>query len=184
MSYKLALHVLAIFTEQVVAVHKRISLFWIQSMSGTSVRRGEATVPWPPPQTLKIKNVKTVLSKTCFQNAQKCIFFGEILQNFPGGHACRMDVSSALPLKLICDVTRLWQNLYPPRKFSAYATDVRNKNSHTETNEKVSGKVIWPHSYYIFIECPVQLHGLPSIKSGLWIKHLYFLRHLKACYCT
>jgi len=25
-------------------------------------------------------------------------------------------------LKLICDVTRLWRNLAPPREFSAYAT--------------------------------------------------------------
>jgi len=30
------------------------------------------------------KNVKTVLSKTCFQNAQNCVFLGAILQNFPG----------------------------------------------------------------------------------------------------
>ena len=36
------------------------------------------------PQTLKIKYVKTVLSKTCFQNAQKCVFLGVILNNFPG----------------------------------------------------------------------------------------------------
>jgi len=88
----------------------------------TRVRRGEATVPWPPPQTLKIKNVKTVLSKTCFQNAQKCVFLGVILQNFPGGmrpDLPRIVVPSALPLKLICDVTRLWRNLALPRKFSA-----------------------------------------------------------------
>jgi len=83
----------------------------------TSVRRGEATVPWPPPQTLKIKNVNTVLSKTCFQNAQKCVFLGVILQNFPGGMTPdphRMVVPSTLPLKLICDVTRLWRNLASP----------------------------------------------------------------------
>jgi len=96
-----------------------------QILRQTSVRRGEATVPWPPPQTLKIKKCKTTLSKTCFQNAQRCVFLGVILQNFPGGmppDPPRMVVSSALPLKLICDVTRLWWNLAPSRKFSAYAT--------------------------------------------------------------
>jgi len=30
--------------------------------------------------------------------------------------------------------------------------DIRNKNSHNETNEKSSGEVIWPHSNCIFIE--------------------------------
>ena len=35
MSYKLALQVLAIFTEQVVPVQKHIALFWIPSISGT-----------------------------------------------------------------------------------------------------------------------------------------------------
>ena len=33
-----------------------------------------------------------------------------------------MVVSLALPLKFICDFTRLWRNFAPPRKFSAYAT--------------------------------------------------------------
>jgi len=28
--------------------------------------------------------MKTELSKTCFQNAQKCVFLGAILQTFPG----------------------------------------------------------------------------------------------------
>ena len=67
----------------------------------TSVRRGETTVPWPALQTLKIKKVKTVLSKTCFQNAQKCVFLGVILQTFPRGmppDPPRMVVPSALPL--------------------------------------------------------------------------------------
>jgi len=60
------------------------------------------------------------LSKTCFQNAQKCVFLGVILQNFPGGLALdlpRMVVPSALLLKLICDVTRLWRNLPPLGNF-------------------------------------------------------------------
>jgi len=30
--------------------------------------------------------------------------------------------------------------------------DIRNKNSHNETNEKGSGDVIWPNSHYMFIE--------------------------------
>ena len=44
---------------------------------------------------------------------------------FSRGHAPGppiMAVPSALPLKLICDVTRLWRNLAAPRKFSAYGT--------------------------------------------------------------
>jgi len=35
MSYKLALHVLVTFTEEVVLKHKQITLFWIPSISGT-----------------------------------------------------------------------------------------------------------------------------------------------------
>jgi len=35
MSYKLALHVLVTFTEQVVPIHKHITLFSIPSISGT-----------------------------------------------------------------------------------------------------------------------------------------------------
>ena len=35
MSYKLSLHVLVTFTEQVVPIHKHITLFWIPSISGT-----------------------------------------------------------------------------------------------------------------------------------------------------
>ena len=35
MSYKLALHLLTIFTEQAVSIHKHITLFWIPSISGT-----------------------------------------------------------------------------------------------------------------------------------------------------
>jgi len=60
------------------------------------------------------------LSKTCFQNAQKCVFLGVILQNFPRGmspDAPRMVMPSALPLKLICDVTRFWRNLAPLGNF-------------------------------------------------------------------
>ena len=114
----------------IVHPHANISIIYVtvcgtRNRAATNVRRGEATVPWSPPQTLKIKNVKTTLSKTCFQNAQKCVCLGVILQNFPGGtppDPPRMVVSSALPLKLICDVTRLWRNLPPPQKFSSYAT--------------------------------------------------------------
>jgi len=61
--------------------------------------------------------VKTVLSKTCFQNAPKFVFLGVILQNFPRGmhpDPYRMVVPSALALKLICDVTRLLRNLALP----------------------------------------------------------------------
>jgi len=35
MSYKLAMHVLATFTEQVVPIHNHITLLWIPSISGT-----------------------------------------------------------------------------------------------------------------------------------------------------
>ena len=48
------------------------------------------------------------LFETCFQNAQKCVFLGVILQNFPRGMHLdppRMVVPSTLSLKLICDVT-------------------------------------------------------------------------------
>jgi len=41
---------------------------------------------------------------------------GVILQNFPGGmppDPPRMIVPLALPLKLICDITRLWRNFAP-----------------------------------------------------------------------
>jgi len=37
MSYKSALHVIAAFTEQVVPIHKHITLFWIASISGTKI---------------------------------------------------------------------------------------------------------------------------------------------------
>jgi len=60
------------------------------------------------------------LSKTCFQNAQKCIFFRCNFANFPGGMPSdlpRMAVPLSLPLKLICDVTRLWRNLAPLGNF-------------------------------------------------------------------
>jgi len=45
---------------------------------------------------------------------------GVILQNFPGGLSPdlpSMVVPSALPLKLICDVTRLWRIFAPPEIF-------------------------------------------------------------------
>ena len=44
-----------------------------------------------------------------------CVFFGVILQNFPGG--MRLDPTRMVVLKLICDVTRLWQNLAPLGNF-------------------------------------------------------------------
>jgi len=37
MSYKLALHVLATFTEQVVPIHKHVTLFWTISISVTKI---------------------------------------------------------------------------------------------------------------------------------------------------
>jgi len=51
------------------------------------------------------------LAKTCFQNVQKCVFLGVILQNFPGGmspDSPKMVVPLALPVKLICD------EIWPP----------------------------------------------------------------------
>jgi len=66
-----------------------------------------------PLRPQKLKKVKTVLCKTCFQNAQKCVFLGVILQNFPEGMSPdtpRMVVPLALSLKLICNVTWLWRH--------------------------------------------------------------------------
>jgi len=56
------------------------------------------------------KNLKTVLSKTFFQNAQKMRIFRCNFAKFSQGHLPgppRMVVPSALPPKMICDVTRL-----------------------------------------------------------------------------
>ena len=36
--------------------------------------------------------------------------------------------------------------------FILTSLDIRNKNSHNETNEEGSGEVIWPHSPYVFTE--------------------------------
>jgi len=33
-----------------------------------------------------------------------------------------------------------------------YPLDIRNENSHNETNDKGSGEAIRPHSHHIFIE--------------------------------
>jgi len=43
MSYKLALNVLATFTEQVVPIQKHITLFWIPSISGTKTVKMKLT---------------------------------------------------------------------------------------------------------------------------------------------
>ena len=51
-------------------------------------------------------------------------------------------------------------NSWPCYYFIQNFLDIRNTNSHNEANEKASGEVIWQHSHYIFIELPVQLHGL------------------------
>ena len=60
-----------------------------------------------------------------FPECTKMRILGVILQNFTGDmppDPPRMVVPMALPLKLICDVTRLWRHFAPLRKFSAYAT--------------------------------------------------------------
>jgi len=36
--------------------------------------------------------------------------------------------------------------------FILISLDIRNKINHNDTNEKGSGKVIWPHSHHIFLE--------------------------------
>jgi len=51
------------------------------------------------------KNVKTVLSKTCFQNAQKCVFLG-VIYKISRGHA------PDPPIMVVPSA--------PARKFSAY----------------------------------------------------------------
>jgi len=76
-----------------------------------------------PAQTLKIK--KFINSMRIFRCNLRifgviCVFFGVILQNYSGGMP--RDPLRVVVLKLICDVTRLWRNLIPPREFSAYAT--------------------------------------------------------------
>ena len=100
------------------------------SISGTSVWRGVATVPWPSPQTLKIKNVYTVFGSVYCQYSAvytKMFNFRQITlfclekhfskhkmtifsTNLGGGMA-----SLTLPWLRICFAL--------PRKFSAYATD-------------------------------------------------------------
>jgi len=36
------------------------------------------------------------------------------------------------------------------------------------------------HVYWV----PCAIARFASVKSSLWIKHLYVLRHLTTCYCT
>jgi len=36
--------------------------------------------------------------------------------------------------------------------FILNSLDIRDKNSHNETNETGRAEVVWPHSHYIFIE--------------------------------
>ena len=54
----------------------------------------------------------------------------------------RMVVPSALPLKLICDVTRLWRNFAPPRKFSAYATAYNHAMKWTNRDRRGKGGLL------------------------------------------
>ena len=49
--------------------------------------------------------------------------------------------------------------------FILNALDIRNRNSHNEANEKGSGEVIWLHSHYMFVEFPVQFHGLQASRA-------------------
>ena len=53
-------------------------------------------------------------TKTCFQNVQKCVFLGVILQTFPGGMP--PDLPPKVDLWHNTIVTKVW----PPRKFSAH----------------------------------------------------------------
>ena len=77
-------------------------------------RRGEATVRWPAPQTLKMKKSKAKPSS--FRKSKAG--FPQIFGIRPG---FQFSVLWALPIKLICDVTQLCRNFGPPRKLSAYA---------------------------------------------------------------
>ena len=59
------------------------------------------------------------------------IFFGVILQNFPGGML--PDPPTIVVLKLICDVTLLCDETWPsPRESSAYATAENNTFLHLQ----------------------------------------------------
>ena len=44
--------------------------------------------------------------------------------------------------------------------------DIWNTNSHTETNEKGSGWVIWPHSHYIFTEYPTTSVAISDVSTS------------------
>ena len=73
-------------------------------------------MPWPP-QTLRIKKCKNSIIQNLLPECTKIRIFRCNFAKFSRGHAPgppRMVVPSVLPLKLICDVTRLWRNLAFP----------------------------------------------------------------------
>ena len=89
-------------------------------------------MPWPLPQTLKMKKCKEKPSS--FSKSKTG--FSRVLGVCPG---FRFSVPSALPIKLICDVTQLRQNFgAPPLEISCArhclkltiikARDVANQN--------------------------------------------------------
>jgi len=55
MSYKSALHVLTTFTEQVVPIHKHITLFWLPSVSGTRASP-ISPIAWPTTLSQETQN--------------------------------------------------------------------------------------------------------------------------------
>ena len=73
----------------------------------TTVPRGEAFVPWPPLQTLKMKNVKQNQAVLAKAKLVFCEYSGFVLDLDFSLKNPRMVMPSALPIKLICDVTRL-----------------------------------------------------------------------------
>jgi len=76
-----------------------------------------------------------------------CFKLGALLEGL------RRLMSYKLELHVLISFTdKLFQFINILQYFILNSLDIRNKNSHSDTNEKGSGEVVWPHSYYIFIE--------------------------------
>ena len=88
------------------------------------------------------------MSKTCFQNAQKWVFLGIFLQNFPKGMppTPRMVVPSALPLKLIFDVTWLWRHTTVTKTWVPLGNFLRTPLA--VANHFLCSCVAWLHLWY------------------------------------